>query len=116
MIDIDKHEADPMISEFTERRSSGSASPLDRANAALLRADQAACIFTGSGEDCDKAQIASMCERVALAAAGCGIATRNREQGVANEFAKVAESEALTLDGYDSARLDGIQRATAFSA
>jgi hypothetical protein len=125
MIDIDKAEKDPMLVEFTERRSEGSASPLDRANAALLRADQAASIFTGGADDqaltvrqgegtCSGVQ--GLLDRVALATAACGLAERKGEPAVADAFAKVAEREAVTLDSYDSARLEGLNRASAFSA
>lgn len=117
MLDIDKHRDDPMLQEFTERRDSGQAGPLDRANAALLRADQAAAIFTGSGDDCDREQVEALLDRVALAVSACGLAVRKGEPAsVALAFAKMAESEAVTLDSYDSARLQGLQRASAFSA
>lgn len=115
MFDIDKHRDDPMMQAFCKRRMEASASPLDRANAALLRADQAAAIFSGQADECDKAQIASACERVALAAAACGIATRNQESEVAEQFAKAAEGEAVTLDAYDNVRLEGLPRPVVFS-
>lgn len=105
-----------MLSAWVERRESGSASPLDRANAALLRADQAGAILTGAGDDCDGSQIEALVQRVALAASACGIATRNKESNVADAFAGVAETEAVTLDLYDIARLEGLPRASAFSA
>lgn len=109
MLDIDDHRSDPMLAEFAERRAQGSASPLDRANTALLNASQAATLLS-EGDDTVKADAASKLERVALAAQAVAIAERQGDKALANEFAKVAESEALVLDTFDYVKVDGLSR------
>lgn len=119
MLDIDNHKDDPYLVEFTKRRVQGTASPLDRANTALLNASQAATIMVGApdddslsvrhGEDYCKG-IEALVDRVALAASAVAIAERQGDDELAADFAKVAESEALTLDSFAYAKVDGLKR------
>lgn len=115
MLDI-SHDTDPMLSAFCERREAGQPSPLDRANAALMRADQAASILTGNGENVSACLIDKALDRAALAANACAIAERKGEPKVAAAFAKRAEREALAIERLDrSARLEGLTRAAVFA-
>ena len=125
MLDIDDHKADDYLSEFVERRAQGTASPLDRANTALLNADQVACILTGAADDqaltvrhgddyCSGIQ--AQVERVALAASAVAIAERQGDKALAAEFANYAETEALRLDGYAHVRIKGLTRFTIHGA
>jgi ABC-type enterochelin transport system substrate-binding protein len=109
MIDIDDNKADPMLAEFTARRKEGSASPLDRANTALLNASQVVTLLS-EGDDTVQADAQSKVERVALAAQAVAIAERQGDQALAASFAKVAESEALVLDTFDYVKVDGLRR------
>ena len=109
MLDIDDHKDDPYMVEFTERRAQGSASPLDRANTALLNAQQSACVQS-EGDDCDRERAEALVDRVALAASAVAIAERQGDEALAAEFAKVAESEALVLDGFAYIKVDGLAR------
>ena len=109
MIDINDHCEDPMLIEFMRRRAQGNASPLDRANTALLNAQQSACVQS-EGDDCDRERAQAHVDRVALAASAVAIAEKQGEQAVAAEFAKVAESEALTLDSFAYVKVEGLRR------
>lgn len=107
MLDIDDHKDDPYLIDFTERRRQGTASPLDRANTAVLNASQAATIHS-EGEFKGAAEKAL--ERAIAAAAACGIATRQKDKRLAAEFANLAEGEALALDSFDYVKVDGLRR------
>jgi hypothetical protein len=97
MLKIDDHYGDAYLSDFVERKESGDVSPLERANAALLNADLARLRVEAQGDDLDKAQAQSVCERVAMAASACARAERIGSSGLADAFAKAANSEALVL-------------------
>ena len=109
MLDIDNHKDDDYLREFTERRAQGTASPLDRANTALLNAQQSACLQS-EGDDCDRERAQALVDRVALAASAVAIAERQGDKALAAEFAKVAESEALVLDGFAYVKVEGLRR------
>lgn len=109
MLDIDDHKDDPYMEAFTERRSKGSASPLDRANTALLNAQQSACLLS-EGDETVRQEALDRCNRVALAAQAVAICERQDDQALASEFAKHAEKEALVLDMFDYVKVDGLKR------
>lgn len=109
MLDIDDHKEDAYLTEFTERRAQGTASPLDRANTALLNAQQTACVLS-EGDETVVADAESKVERVALAAQAVAIAERQGDEALAEDFAEVAESEALVLDSFDHVRIKGMSR------
>jgi hypothetical protein len=109
MLDINDHQDDDYLVEFTKRRVQGTASPLDRANTALLNAQQSACIQS-EGDECDRQRAQSMVDRVALAASAVAIAEREEDKALAAEFARVAESEALTLDSFAYVKIKGLSR------
>lgn len=109
MLDIDDHKDDAYLAEFTERRESGSASPLDRANTAVLNADQALSIL-GETDETIKAAAESAYQSVVRAARACSLAERLEDDHFAEQFAKVAESEALVLDTFDYVKINGLKR------
>jgi hypothetical protein len=109
MLDIDDHKDDPYLTAFSERREVGSASPLDRANTALLNASQAATLV-GEGDETVRQEASDRVDRVALAASAVAICERNDDKALADEFARVAESEALVLDSFDYVKIDGLKR------
>lgn len=115
MLDISKVDGDPYMSAFCERRESQAPSALDIANTALARAQQSASIFTETTDDCDRVAIEGHADRVHKAASACALAERKGEDGLALAFAKVAETEALELDRFDSAKLDGLKRPEVFA-
>jgi hypothetical protein len=108
MLDIDDHKDDPYLIDYTERRRQGTASSLDRANTAVLNASQAATLHSEEREF--KGAIGKALERSIAAAAACAIAERQGDEALAEDFAKVAESEALVLDSFDHVRIEGMSR------
>lgn len=99
--------------EFDARKEAGVITPLDVANAAYKRAEQAVGVLTGDPESvpADKrAAIYRAANRVRECAAWCGKATRSGHEDLAASFASEAKRAALDVDDFDSARLDGLIR------
>lgn len=102
---------DAYLSEFAERAEAGAPSPLDRANSAFERAEQAATIL---GEDFDAASLRIGVERVADAARFVAQAIAQDRDELAEAFATHAEAGALALEAFDSARFEGLNRPRPF--
>lgn len=100
-LNISDHKDDPMISAWYSVHASGQETDLERANAALVRADLYRSTIETHGDDLDKAQAEAVCERVALAASACAKAQSIGELRLAHEFANAAQSETLILSTFD---------------
>lgn len=115
MINFGEDTSASYLSDWVERKEQGVPSPLDRANNAVEKAAQARAIFSESTDENNVAANESRFARIVQAASACGLATKKGEDKLAAEFARVAESEAVTLDNYDSSKLDGLRRPEIFS-
>lgn len=100
-LNINDNQTDPYMADWYKVYAQGGTTPLERANAALSRADLAAVIVSEQGDDLDQAQAEAVCERVALAASACAKAERIGSAELAQAFSETACTEALVLSTFD---------------
>ena len=109
MILLDASDQDPLLREYAARFESKRASGWDRANAALLRAEQAGAIL--SEEEIDPSEEIKRVATLAALAAELHAHGADAECDLAGD---AAEQAALRVDAFDEARFDGLARPQAF--
>jgi hypothetical protein len=108
---------DAYFHEYTARAEAGTASPLDRANAALLATEQAVGILTGDTENVSTDKRAQITARLLVAREAASRTARFLRSGQdeqAEAFATVCERIAVSTRDLDSARFEGLSAPVPF--
>lgn len=104
------------LTEHLSRREAGIVGPLDRSNAALVRAEQAVSIFGEGADECDRAELLS---KLAAVAEGARITAAFMRRSVKDRDSDYLRAEALShhtvtlakrVDEFDLGRLEGLNR------
>lgn len=110
-MEVTLEDKDPYLAEYAARMEAGLPAPIDRANAALERADQLASLMA---EEAEAASVEAGLAEVARFARLTAAAQAAEAEELALKLAEMAEWKALALDHLAPlAKLEGLPRAEA---